>query len=248
VSAEEPSPGRGAPPENQGSDGAHGERHPTIAPAIQPFPSAPPVPVDAAGALRRELARKALHVSSAVVPLLYAAGAPRAVVLGILLPLGLVAAAVEVARARSERARERFLRATGLLLREHEHHRLSGATWMLVAFTAAVAVYPRAVAVAAMWGVSVGDAAGAVVGRFVAHRRGRSLRAVRPGKTVAGSAACFALTLAGALAVARLPATEGVIAALAATLAERPSRPLDDNLRIVAAVGAGILLWRMAFS
>jgi dolichol kinase len=226
----------------------HGERRPGAAPVTETFAPAPPGRLDSAHALRRELARKALHVSSAVVPVLYAAGTPRAVVLGVLLPLGVVAFVVEIARARSERARERFIRATGALLREHEHHRVSGATWMLVAFTVAVVVYPRAVAVAAMWGVSVGDAGAAVVGRFVAHRRGRSLRRARPGKTVAGSAACFALTLAGAVAVARLPAGEGVVAALAATFAERPSRPFDDNLRIVAAVGAGILLWRMAFS
>ena len=248
VSGDEHSLDRGVPPEERRSAVAQGGPPPIAAPGIETSAAAPPAHADSAGALRRELARKALHVSSATVPLLYAAGAPRGVVLGILLPLGLVAAAVEVARVRSERARERFLRATGVLLREHEHHRLSGATWMLVAFTAAVATYPRAVAVAAMWGVSVGDAGAAVVGRFVAHRRRRSSRGVPGGKTVAGSAACFALTLAGALAVARLPAGEGVVAALAATLAERPSRPFDDNLRIVAAVGAGILLWRMAFS
>jgi dolichol kinase len=181
---------------------------------------------------------------------------------------------VELARWRSARARERVLRATGLLLRAHEHQRLSGATWLLASFALAVALYPRAVAVAAMWGVAVGDASAAVVGRLAARRRanraGAAHRAattphtsdvpttpavtraepagVTAGKTFAGSAACFVATLAGALAVARLGAGESVVAALAGALAERPARPFDDNVRIVAAVGVAVLLYRLSIS
>jgi len=235
--------------------------------------SRPPLP-DVSLTLRRELARKALHVTSAVVPAAYAAGAPRAALLALLLALVVVAAAVELARWRSARARERFLRATGLLLRAHEHQRLSGATWLLASFALAVALYPRAVAVAAMWGVAVGDASAAVVGRLAARRRanraGAAHRAattphtsdvpttpavtraepagVTAGKTFAGSAACFVATLAGALAVARLGAGESVVAALAGALAERPARPFDDNVRIVAAVGVAVLLYRLSIS
>jgi hypothetical protein len=55
-------------------------------------------------------------------------------------------------------------------------------------------------------------------------------------------------TLAGAAGVAALPLAPSVVAAAAATLAERPAGPVDDNVRVVVAVGCGILLWRMAFS
>ena len=65
---------------------------------------------------------------------------------------------------------------------------------------------------------------------------------------MAGSTACFLLTLGGALAVARVTVTEGLIAAAAATVAEWPDTRLDDNLRIAAAVVGGILLWRIMFS
>jgi len=242
--------------------------------------SRPPLP-DVPLTLRRELARKALHVTSAVVPVAYATGVPRAVLLPLLLALVAVAAAVELARRRSDRARERFLRATGLLLRAHEHQRLSGATWLLVSFALAVALYPRAVAVAAMWGVAIGDASAAVVGRVAALRRARRARravtahrgatphhtsdaptasvvtppvtpaapaGVTARKTLVGSAACFVATLAGALAVARLGPGESVLAALAGALAERPARPFDDKVRIVAAVGAAVLLYRLIIS
>jgi len=211
-------------------------------------PGRPLVPPSPSLTLRRELARKALHVTSAVVPVAYAAGAPRALLLPAVVTLAGIAAAVEVARARSDRARERFLRATGVLLRAHEHHEISGATWMLVAFALAVALYPPPVAVAAMWGVSIGDASAAVVGRVAAARREARGAVAEPGKSAAGSIACFAATFVGAAMIARLAVGESVVAALAAAAAERPTRPFDDNLRIVAAAGCGILLWRLAFS
>ena len=157
-----------------------------------------------------------------------------------------VALALELARTRHGATRVVFTRVTGPLLRLHEHERWSGATWLLLAFLGATLVAPREVAISAMWAIAVGDAAAAMVGRAVARRATR--RVTRAGKTLAGSTACFLLTLGGALAVARVTVTEGLIAAAAATMAEWPSTRLDDNLRIAAAVVGGILLWRIMFS
>lgn len=207
-------------------------------------PAAPPPPADVPLTLRRELARKALHLTSAVVPLAYAAGlVPRGPLAALLLALLGVALAVELGRARSERVRAHFARATGALLRPHEHRRWAGATWLLAAFALALLLFPPAVAVAAMWAVSVGDASAAIVGRVVGRHRIAGLT-----KTVEGSVACAVATFAGASLVARLGLGASVVAALAAAAAEAPTRPLDDNVRVALAVGGGILLWRMAFS
>jgi len=217
---------------------------------------------------KRELARKALHLTSAAVPLAYGTGAvPFRVALPALCALAAAALAVEAARARSERARGYFTRAAGGLLRAHEHHRLSGATWMLLAFALAVGVFPRDVAAAATWGVGVGDAAAAVVGKWWSARhaarlarRARLARqagggeatrqaAAEPaaaGKTLAGSVACAVATCAGALLVARLGVGESALAGAAAAAAERAEHPFDDNLRIVVGVGATLVLWRVA--
>jgi len=202
------------------------------------------VVADAPLALRHELARKALHITSAAVPVAYATGvvARRWLAALVLLLLG-VALAVELGRARSERLRAHFTRATGVLLRAHEHHRWAGATWLLVAFAAAILLFPPPVAVAALWAVSIGDAGAAVVGRSVGRHRILGLA-----KTVEGSVACAALTFLGARVVARLDVGACVVAAICAAIAEAPRRPLDDNVRVALAVGGGILLWRMTFS
>ena len=206
---------------------------------------APLPPAVAPLTLRRELARKALHLTSVVVPLAYAAGlVTRRPLAALVLLLFGVALAVELGRARSERVRARFARATGALLRAHEHHRWAGATWLLGAFALSLLLFPRAVAVAAMWAVSVGDASAAVVGRTL----GRHRLLAGSTKTLEGSVACAVATFVGASLVARLGPGASVVAALAAAAAEAPSRPLDDNVRVALAVGGGILLWRMAFS
>ena len=240
---------------------------------------------------QRELARKLLHVSTAVVPVAYAADwLSRPVVASGLAVLLAVALAVELAR-RTTTGATAFARATGTLLREHEHAGAwAGATWLLLAFLVATLAFPRAIAVMAMLGVSLGDAAGAVVGRWwgtrrrarapLAHQRSNApeptpaalvsgaprqqdaavaradhhqasapMVGIAPAaKTWVGTVACAVATALGALLVARAGVGESVLAGVLAAAAERPVWRFDDNLRIVLAVGAGILLCRLAFS
>jgi len=202
--------------------------------------------VTAAGApltVRRELARKTLHLFWALVPVAYAMGAPRRLLIGVLLVVSACAVVMEIARARSERVRLVFDRATGLLLREHEHHQWSGATWLLLSFLVVVLLFELPIAVAAMWAVAVGDASAAIVGRTIGrHRIGRSR------KSVEGSVACAIMSAAGALLLADLSVASSIIVGLSAAIAEWPARPLDDNMRIGMGVGIGILLSRMVFS
>lgn len=194
-------------------------------------------------ALRWELTRKALHISWAIVPIAYALGVPRQVVLFALAIACVIALAIEIGRARSTSFRAVFTRHTGILLRQHEHQRWSGATWLLLSFLVSVLVLEPPVAIAAMWAVSVGDAAAAIVGRTIGrHRLGRSV------KTIEGSLACALITFAGALGIAQLAPMPSAVAGIMAALGEWPAGPLDDNMRIGLAVGGGILLWRMAFS
>ena len=191
--------------------------------------------------LRHEVARKAIHLASAVVPVAYAAGLRRDVLAALLGGALVVALGVEIARHRVPRVRDPFERVVGDLLRPHERARWSGATWMLVAYVLALALFPRAVAVAAMLAVALGDAAAAVIGRWAGARR------VTPtpdaaGKTWAGTIACAVATVLGALLVARLAPGAALACAIAAALAERPRGPLDDNVRVALAAGGGAQL------
>ena len=191
--------------------------------------------------LRHELARKSLHLTSTAIPLAYAAGAPRPALLALLAALVAVALLVEVARRRVGWARALFHRATDPLLRAHEREGWAGATWMLVAFLLAVWLLPRATAIAATWAVAVGDAAAAIVGRWLGRRRFGA-----HGKSLEGSLACLAATALGAAFVAQLGPAAALAAGASAAAAEWPGRPLDDNVRVAGAVAAAVTLVGMA--
>ncbi|HEY0777226.1 MAG TPA: hypothetical protein VGD56_04590 [Gemmatirosa sp.] len=199
--------------------------------------------------LRHEIARKGIHLASSAIPIAYAAGLPHAVLVPALGAAGVAAAAIEVARTRSPRARDTFERLVGPLLRPHERGRWSGATWMCAAYLIVVIVFPRPEAVAAMLAVSFGDAAAAVIGR-VASARARARRAegadarAAGRKTWIGSLACLSATMTGALVVARLDVAAAFACGAAAMLAERPRWAVDDNVRVALAAGAAA--WAVA--
>ena len=174
------------------------------------------------------------------MPIAYSIGlSQRAVTIALVLAFA-VAVVVEIARARHERTRTVFDARLGRLMRVHEARGLSGATWLILALLATAVLFPRDIAIAAMAAVAVGDAAAAIVGRALT-RRGE-------GKSLPGSVACFAASAFMAWVIADFIWPEALVAGALAALAERPRRPLDDNLRIALAVGCGILLWRMGFS
>ena len=191
--------------------------------------------------LRREIVRKGLHLISTIVPISYAVGVSRMVVITTLAFLLAAAMTVELGRFRSTRIRTVFDARLGGLLREHEWRGPSGATWLIVALLLATVFFPHEVAIAAMGAVALGDAFAAIIGRAAARPSGS-------GKSLAGSVACFAASAISALTIAGLAWSEAVVVGVVAALAERPQRPLDDNVRIALAVGCGILLWRMGFS
>jgi hypothetical protein len=120
--------------------------------------------------MKRELARKAIHVSSTAVPLLVWL-LPRDVAIALLVPVAALALAIDLARHRIRPFRYHFLRHTRTMLRPHERRGLAGATWMAIAYAVAMVIFPKPVAVAAMLFNGLGDAAAALAGkRWGRHR------------------------------------------------------------------------------
>src|SRR5688500_5314138 len=144
--------------------------------------------------MRRELLRKGIHVASAAVPLLVWV-APRRTAVIVLVAIAVLALAIDLARHHIPAVRYLFLRRTRTLLRPHERRGLAGATWMALAYAAAVVLFPKPVAVTAMLFNGLGDAAAAIAGkRWGRHR-------MPWGKSWEGFAAGLATNLAVATAV-----------------------------------------------
>lgn len=190
-----------------------------------------------APSFRRELARKAIHLSSIALPIALALGVARRVALFVLGALALVAVTVEVARAASPAIGARFEAIFHPLLRSHESIRITGATWLIGAMFIAVLLLPREAAIIATWAAAAGDTAAALIGM----RFGR-IRSTRDGKSLEGSAACLLATLVGALLLTGAGTGVALLAAVAAAVAERLPWPHDDNIRIIAAVGVTMMI------
>ncbi len=183
--------------------------------------------------LRAELARKALHAATAVLPISLAFGWTSQRTLQIAVAAAaLLALVIEALRNAWPTFAKAFSTAVGGMLRRHEQAALTGATWLALAMAVVLWLAPLNAAVAALWAAAFGDAAAAVVGRSAASWRQRPAN----GKTLLGSAAALVVTAAGVLWLTPASVSAAVLLGVVAAIAERPARPLDDNLRIALVV------------
>ena len=180
-------------------------------------------------------------MAAAGFPLADAAGASRPILVAALGLLASVAVAVEFVRRRVPAVGMRFDWLFGAMLRANERSAfrpdgraaITGATWLAVALLGAMVLLSRTAASAAMWCATAGDPAAALVGLWWSNRRA----AAPARKSIAGSVACTVVSFTGLRLLAGFswPAALGL--AGVATLAERFSAPVDDNLAIVVCVG-----------
>lgn len=138
---------------------------------------------------------------------------------------------VDVVRLSNGDVNRLFLRAFSALASSQEAARPASSTWYALGVLLVVALFPRPNAVSAVLVLGVADPLASYFGR----RWGKTPFL---GGTVLGTVTFFVVAV-GILGVRHGLAT-GAVAALAATLVERRSGPLDDNLTIPV-VCAGVL-------
>jgi dolichol kinase len=189
-----------------------------------------------------EVVRKAIHLSSLSIPIIYYF-IDREVALAILLPLTLAFALSDVLRLYHEPTGRLYERYLGFLLRRHERNdqgrRLNGATYVLLSASLSVLVFPKVIVVTAFAILIVSDSAAALIGRRYGRHRVF-------GKTLEGAAAFFVSAVGVVLVAPKvlyLPPEYliGFGGALFGAIVEASPLPVDDNLSIPIAIGA--LMW-----
>jgi dolichol kinase len=191
---------------------------------------------------RDELARKAIHLSSVLAPLLYglllhtAGSQARPIALIVSAPITLLLFVVDALRLCHGGFRALYYRHLGLVMRSDEGQRFCGATFVMISVMLCIALFPPPVAIAAMLFLSVSDALASLVGRAVGGPRWF-------GKSAAGSLAFFVSALLIALlCLPGRPLVALVGAALATIIEALPHQlgriRLDDNLTVPVISGA----------
>lgn len=186
--------------------------------------------------LPAELVRKGIHLFALVIPVgHYLVSFPVAVV-GITVPAA-VAVLIDLSRFRQWRLWDAVSPFLGPIIRDHEvKGGFTGASYILSASAFVIIVYPKAVAIAAITFIIIGDIAAALVGRMWGRHRliGR--------KSVEGSLACLVSLILVSFLIPGLPTIVGLVGAVVATLAEAYSGKIDDNLAVPVLSGAAMLV------
>ncbi len=198
-------------------------------------------PTDIDSSYRTELIRKAIHFCSFAIPIVYFL-TPKAVALGLLIPITTMFIVIDIARHYSTPVEEWFYNIFGKLLRRRESDRskkrLNGATYVLVSATLCVLIFPKLIAITSFIILIVSDMMSALIGRrFGKHRF--------LGKSLEGSTAFFTSAV---LIILLTPKVEygageyiiGVIAAGCGAIVEALPWDVDDNLTVPLTVGAAM--------
>lgn len=194
-----------------------------------------PSPIDANQSAGPPLPRRIFHalVGSTVPTAGIFAPLPEGVAALAVLAAGSLA--LDLARFRVSGLNRLFMRLLRPLLKSSETHRVTGATWLLLAAVLAFLVFDQEIAVAALLFLAWGDPAAALVGRPMPGPRVF-------GKSPVGAVAFITVSLlaAGILVWAGfVPWHWGFAAgAVTAGLVELLPLPGDDNLWVPLAAGA----------
>ncbi|MDE3058938.1 MAG: dolichol kinase [Bacteroidota bacterium] len=189
-----------------------------------------------------ELIRKAIHLSSLSIPIIYYF-IPRELALKILVPLTLVFSAVDFLRYYHEPTAHVFYKFFGWMLRSHEQDhavkRFNGATYVLISATMCVVIFPKLITITSFAILIIGDSTAALVGRRYGRRK--FFR-----KSMEGSTAFFVSALVVGFLTPKIfyAPIEYVIAACGAavgTVIEALSIHVDDNLSIPISIS--VVMW-----
>ncbi len=189
-----------------------------------------------------EVMRKAIHLSSLAIPILYFF-LEKPIALAILVPLTLAFALSDILRLYHPPTGRVYERYLGFLLRNHERNdrgrRLNGATYVLLSATLCIILFPKVIVVTAFAILIVSDSAAALIGRRFGRHRFLA-------KSVEGSAAFFAsaalvVIIAPKISYVAAEYAIGVGAALLGAVVEASPLPIDDNLTIPLTIG--LVMW-----
>ena len=190
---------------------------------------------------RSELVRKAIHLCSLSIPVIYSF-ITKDLALMLLVPVTAAFLIVDTARLYYPPVSRMFYRVFGWLLRRHEQDenakRFNGATIVLLSAVLCVIVFPKLITVTAFAILIISDSTSALIGRRYGKRR--FLR-----KSLAGATAFF---LSAVVVVLVSPKAEGnvweyaigIVAAAVGAVVESGST-IDDNFSIPVSIG--IMMW-----
>lgn len=193
--------------------------------------------------IKNELLRKSIHLSSSIVPAIYYF-VDREIAIYVLSAAVLILVILDLLRAKSDAVGRLYLRFMGPILRGHEIEKnnsfFTGGTYITIAFLLCVVLFPKPLAITAMFIVIFCDSMAALIGKskgkyFIAN------------KTVEGS---LAFLITGIIIILLTPKISdsiseyyiGIVAVFFSAVFELIPLKIDDNISIPLFFGSVYLL------
>ncbi|MDD8017100.1 MAG: dolichol kinase [Bacteroidota bacterium] len=195
---------------------------------------------------KAELARKAIHLCSLSIPIIYYF-INRDLALAILLPITVAFLIVDLLRYYHTPTADLFYKVFRFMLRKHEQDhnlkRLNGATNVLIAGSLCVIMFPKLIVLTAFPILIISDSVAALFGRRFGRKKFLQ-------KSFEGSTAFFAFAVLVILFTPKIDHSLkeyfiGGAAALVGTIVEAASWKVDDNLSIPLSIG--VVMWGLYF-
>ena len=183
---------------------------------------------------KNEIIRKAIHISSASIPIGYYF-LPKEIVLYIIVPITVLLVAFELLKYKIDFLYSLYLKFFKSMLREHEYStnrlRLNGASWVMIGDIISIIIFPKYIAISGMLLLSLSDSISAFAGQVYAKKY------YAPNRSYIGS---FTFFVVGIIIILLSPKyfhqpleyIIGIAAVLVTTIADSFSIPVDDNLFI----------------
>lgn len=172
-----------------------------------------------------ELVRKAIHLTSAAIPLLYWFILDREIMLKGVIFLSMGFLTVEYLRLSFPTAKGLFLKVFGAAIRDHEQKNLTGATYVFTGAVLTIFLFPKQIAVPSLLILSISDTVAALVGiPFGKHKF--------LAKSMEGSFSFFVSSILILFYFSPESIVLNVLVAAILTIAEAFPMKLDDNFLI----------------
>lgn len=187
-----------------------------------------------------EIARKAIHLLTLIIPVTMHIAGTRRSAAGLAL-LAFLAVAADVVRSRNVRIEHGIRRAFGWMMRNTELADgsgilINGATYLLIGALAATVLFGAADAANGLAVFVVADAASGLVGRWIGRRTW-----LRSNATIEGSLAYVIMAVAVGTALPGVTLT-GAITMAMVTAPMEAAAPVNDNLFVPVVAAATLYL------
>lgn len=182
-----------------------------------------------------ELARKSIHYSASLIPIIYFF-VEKKLAVAILLVCSILILTAELLRMHNSKCNALYMKIFGWMTRPHEHsNHLTGATYVFIGSFITVLLFPKEIAIMTILFLTVGDPTAYLVGKAFGNSKflGKSLKGT------------IAFIIAGFLAtiwIPGIPITIKLVGAVIASIIELAPLKIDDNLTIPIITGFIIIL------